>query len=98
MPTKILIPYMQEMVTGLTETQIEMHDAAQRQRAPARLLFLIGMPAVGKTWWGKEAAKVYGLSFTDLDSYLEEREGATIAELFARYGEAGFRDKGVKDT
>jgi shikimate kinase len=93
MSTKILTSYMQEMATGLTETWIEMHDAAQRQRVPGALLFLIGMPAVGKTWWGKEAAKVYGLSFTDLDSYIEEREGATIAELFERYGEAGFRDK-----
>ena len=32
-----------------------------------------------------------GLPFTDLDSWIEERAGITIPEIFEKYGEEGFR-------
>ncbi|MCW3123525.1 MAG: shikimate kinase [Flavipsychrobacter sp.] len=51
------------------------------------------MPAVGKTYWGKKIADEYGLSFVDLDMFIEEQEKMTIPELFAQYGEAGFRER-----
>ncbi|MCD6011521.1 MAG: shikimate kinase [Flavipsychrobacter sp.] len=56
-------------------------------------IFLIGMPGVGKTYWGKKIAQAYGLPFIDLDSLIAECEQATIPELFAQYGEIGFRQK-----
>lgn len=46
----------------------------------------------GKTTLGKPLAAALGLPFYDLDWYIESRMHATIAELFARDGEAGFRD------
>jgi len=56
-------------------------------------LFLIGMPAVGKTYWGAEIARHYGLPFVDLDTIIVEGEQRDIPSLFAQYGEAGFRKR-----
>lgn len=54
-------------------------------------LFLIGFMSSGKTYWGKRLAEALGKPFVDLDQQLELGEQATIAELFARLGEDGFR-------
>lgn len=59
----------------------------------AKLIFLIGMPGVGKTWWGGKIAETYGLPFIDLDRLIADGEQAAIPELFAQYGEQGFRRK-----
>ena len=57
------------------------------------IIFLVGMPAAGKTYWGGKIASAYNLAFTDLDLYIERQEDAAIPALFARYGEDGFRQK-----
>ena len=56
-----------------------------------RRLFLIGYMGSGKTTLGRAFAKDAGLSFIDLDWYIEERAHRTISELFAEEGEEGFR-------
>lgn len=57
------------------------------------LIFLIGMPAAGKSYLAQEVSGRYNIGLIDLDTYIEQREQATVADLFARYGEAGFREK-----
>lgn len=57
------------------------------------MIFLIGMPAAGKTYWGNKIAAAFSLPFTDLDSFIEEREGLPITEIFSVQGEASFREK-----
>ncbi len=57
-----------------------------------RHVYLIGLPGCGKTTLGALAAKALGLPFYDMDEYLEEKTGRTIAELFAYGGEAAFRE------
>ena len=54
-------------------------------------IVLIGMPGCGKSTLGKALAEKLGRPFIDADSYLEEREGKTIPELFA-VSETCFRD------
>lgn len=55
-------------------------------------IFLIGFMASGKTTLGRALAeRLPGRPFVDLDAYVEELEGLTVAELFATRGEAGFR-------
>lgn len=61
--------------------------------ATAKFIFLIGMPAAGKTYWGRKIADRYSLPFIDLDSFISEQEQASVSALFAMYGEAGFRER-----
>jgi shikimate kinase len=46
---------------------------------------------VGKTAIGKRLAKRLGRPFVDTDHMIEGNEGADVAEIFEREGEAGFR-------
>lgn len=54
-------------------------------------VFLTGYMCSGKTTLGRELAAQMGLRFLDLDEYIESETGHTINELFARVGEARFR-------
>jgi len=54
-------------------------------------LVLAGFMASGKTTVGRSAAKRMGRRFIDMDTVLVERLGAPIADVFARRGEAYFR-------
>ena len=54
-------------------------------------IVLIGFRCTGKTSVGRELARRLGRSFIDADTYLQEREGKTIAEIFSEGGEALFR-------
>ncbi len=56
-----------------------------------RSLFLIGMPYVGKSHWGKLLAAHYSVPFTDLDDLIERMSGRTIPDLFSQSGEDTFR-------
>ena len=46
----------------------------------------------GKTTLGKVLAQKMGLTFYDLDEYIEDRFHRTIPQIFAESGESGFRD------
>lgn len=55
-------------------------------------IFLVGYMGAGKTTLGRALAAATGLSFIDLDNYIEQRYHKSIAQLFAERGEEGFRD------
>ncbi len=55
-------------------------------------IFLVGLMGAGKTTVGRALAQRTRLRFVDSDHEIEAREGCSIAELFARDGEAHFRD------
>lgn len=55
-------------------------------------IFLIGYMGAGKTTVGKDLAKRMGLSFIDLDCYIEARYHRTVGQIFAEKGEEAFRD------
>lgn len=54
---------------------------------------LVGMMGVGKTAVGQEMARQLGVSFTDTDAEIERAAAMSIPEIFARDGEAFFRDR-----
>ena len=56
-------------------------------------LFLIGMMASGKSTVGKALAARLGWDFFDVDREVERRTGVTVAEIFEKEGEAGFRSR-----
>lgn len=55
-------------------------------------IFLIGYMGAGKTTVGKDLARRMGLSFIDLDCYIEGRYHKTVGQIFADKGEEAFRD------
>jgi shikimate kinase/3-dehydroquinate synthase len=57
-----------------------------------RSLVLVGLMGAGKTSIGRRLAARLGLPFRDADVEIEAAAGCSIPELFARYGEAAFRD------
>ena len=56
-------------------------------------IVLIGMPGCGKTTVGRALAGKLGRTFVDLDEEIVRRAGTSIPEIFAREGEAGFRER-----
>ncbi|MEQ8241381.1 MAG: shikimate kinase [Cyclobacteriaceae bacterium] len=54
-------------------------------------IYLIGLPATGKSYFGKKLAERLVHDFVDLDAYIEEKAGQTIAEIFSEKGEDYFR-------
>ena len=55
-------------------------------------IFLIGYMGAGKTTLGKAFSRELGLTFIDLDWYIEERFHKTVQQLFSERGEQGFRE------
>lgn len=55
------------------------------------IVYLVGMPGAGKSVVGRELAGRLGVPFVDLDERIEAEAGASVAEIFRRDGEAGFR-------
>ena len=55
------------------------------------IVYLVGMPGSGKSTVGREVAGRLGVPFVDLDEEVERRSGATVSQIFASEGEAGFR-------
>ena len=52
----------------------------------------MGFMGAGKTTLGKALAKDLGVSFIDLDQYIERRYMKSVSQIFATRGEQGFRE------
>lgn len=63
-------------------------------RLPA--IYLVGPMGAGKTTIGKLLAKQLNREFIDCDWYICEQTGAEISWIFAKEGEAGFRERETK--
>ena len=55
-------------------------------------LFLTGFMGTGKSVVGRRIARQLDLPFIDSDAWISECEGMDVAEIFARRGEAHFRE------
>jgi shikimate kinase len=54
-------------------------------------IYLIGMMGAGKTTLGQALATDLGRSFIDTDSYIADRLGYTVSQIFGFYGNKEFR-------
>ena len=54
-------------------------------------IFITGFSGTGKTTVGREAARILGWRFVDLDERIETDAGTTIDAIFAEHGEPHFR-------
>ena len=55
-------------------------------------IVLCGFMGCGKTTVGRNLARKSGRKFVDMDSYIEEKAGMKVSEIFKKYGENRFRD------
>ena len=60
---------------------------------PPRRIVLTGFMGSGKSTVGPLVAERLGWRFIDVDNTIEAEAGCTIAEIFARQGEAAFRER-----
>jgi shikimate kinase len=60
--------------------------------APIKRIVLTGFMGSGKSTVGPLVAARLGWRFIDADNVIEAEAGSKIAEIFARHGEAAFRD------
>src|ERR1700679_3301590 len=65
--------------------------AAILPRLGRRSIGLGGMMGVGKSSIGRRVAARLGVPFVDADMEIEKAAGTSIADIFARHGEASFR-------
>src|SRR5580704_12223313 len=65
--------------------------AAILARLGPRSIVLIGMMGVGKSSIGRRLGLRLGVPFVDADTEIEKAAGMSIADIFARHGEAYFR-------
>ena len=65
--------------------------AAVRAALDGRSIALIGMMGVGKSSIGRRLAARLNVPFVDADAEIEKAAGMSIADIFARHGEADFR-------
>ncbi len=66
-------------------------EAAIVRALGTRSIVLVGMMGAGKSSVGRRLAARLGLAFVDADAEIESAAGMTIAEIFAKHGEADFR-------
>ncbi|MEI6806909.1 MAG: shikimate kinase, partial [Myxococcaceae bacterium] len=57
-----------------------------------RNLVITGFMGTGKSRIGRILAENMGMSFIDMDRTMEQRQGKTVSEIFADYGEPFFRE------
>lgn len=73
------------------DIQLLCIDAVTEMKKKFGNIVLCGYMGSGKTSVGKRLAELTGRTFIDMDRYIEQKEGATISEIFAARGEAAFR-------
>ena len=82
-----------ELFTGQNIDDSRAEAVLHGLRGQFTSIVLIGMPGCGKTTVGRALAGKLGRTFVDLDEEIVRRAGTSIPEIFAREGEAGFRER-----
>lgn len=82
-----------ELFTGRNIDDSRTEAVLHGLREQLTSIVLIGMPGCGKTTVGRALAGKLGRTFVDLDEEIVRRAGTSIPEIFAREGEAGFRER-----
>lgn len=74
------------------ETMPDAATMAALTRRIDRPIALVGMMGVGKSSVGRRLAAALGIPFVDADDEIQAAAKLTIPEIFATFGESGFRD------
>src|ERR1700733_2925531 len=78
-------------ITVKNDASPPVSAAAILARLGSRSIVLVGMMGVGKSSIGRRLGIRLGVPFVDADAEIEAAAGMSIADIFARHGEAYFR-------
>jgi shikimate kinase len=78
-------------LTQQSDAGAAISAAAIMPRLGDRSIVLVGMMGVGKSSVGRRLAARLAIPFVDADAEIEKAAGMSIADIFARHGEAYFR-------
>ena len=81
-----------EIFTGRKYPPEMLEKIYEQLLAKRENIVLVGMPACGKSTIGAALAAALGRELYDLDAEIIADAGMPISDIFAREGEAGFRD------
>jgi XRE family transcriptional regulator, aerobic/anaerobic benzoate catabolism transcriptional regulator len=91
-------PVIRDLLRKATPSQIAQardvlsgSGASAQRRVSFAGIALIGLRGAGKSTLGKLLAKKIGWSFVELNKEIEARNGLSVAEIIALYGQEGFR-------
>lgn len=87
--TEVLDPHARNATTADRDPRAQVLV----DRLGTRSIALVGMMGAGKTVIGRRLAGRLGIEFIDTDHEIETAACLTIPEIFARHGEAYFRDR-----
>jgi shikimate kinase len=79
-------------ITIQSDTGPPVSAAAILSRLGRRSIVLVGMMGVGKSSIGRRLGTRLDVPFVDADTEIEKAAGMSIADIFARHGEADFRN------
>src|SRR5438270_10566942 len=65
---------------------------APNDMLPRKTIVLVGLMGAGKSCIGKRLATRLNIPFVDADQQIEQAAGCSVSEIFAKHGEAAFRD------
>ncbi len=68
-----------------------MRDFGHEEAVRRKRIALIGLRGAGKTTLGSRLAREEGMPFVELDREIEKETGIPAREIFALYGQAGYR-------
>jgi XRE family aerobic/anaerobic benzoate catabolism transcriptional regulator len=88
-------PVLRDLLKDATPEQIAQVKTILASNAPVaastQRVALIGLRGAGKSTLGRIAAQRLGWPFIELDQEIERAAGVSIAEVFALYGQEGYR-------
>ena len=87
-------------MVGIAARTMSRNPKSPAPAAPATLpasirersIVLVGLMGSGKSTIGRRLAQRLGMAFADADDEIERAAGMTISDIFAKFGEAHFRD------
>ena len=92
-PRKTIVP---RVVGGIAAPTMARNPKSPANALPAtirdRSIVLVGLMGSGKSTIGRRLAQRLKMPFADADDEIENAAGMTISDIFARFGEAHFRD------
>ena len=88
-------PVIRDLLTTASQDQIaqvkSILSGAGANPAPTERIALIGLRGAGKSTLGRMAADRLGWAFVELNREIERENGLSVAEIFALYGQEGYR-------